>query len=212
MSKNKPSSVANKASIVAVMGSTGAGKSTYVKQSLARANPRRLIIWDPMREYNKLAMVGGVHTALNDLVAACEKNSKFRVTFRPSPDDKVRAQQFNVVCALAYALGDLTFVVEELRFVTTPSRAPLRWAECTLTGRHKGLRIIGTSQRPASIDKDFLSNATLIRTGLLTFPDDVKAVADCMQVSREDVAALLPLEWIEKDKQTGARRNGRITF
>jgi hypothetical protein len=117
--------------------------------------------------------------------------------FRPSAREDLRARQFDGFCALALAAGHLTLVVEELRFVTSPSRAPLKWAEVTMTGRHKGLRVIGTSQRPASIDKDFLGNATLIHTGRLVYPEDVRAVAKAMQVGEGEIAALQPLEWIE---------------
>ncbi len=136
----------------------------------------------------------------------------FSVVFRPSSDESLRARQFDLFCGAALAAGSLTLVVEELRFVTTPSRAPLRWAEVTMTGRHRGLRVIGTSQRPASIDKDFLGNATLIHTGRLVYPEDIRAVAKAMQVEEGAVAALQPLDWIEKDTQTGRRRSGRVTF
>ena len=46
-----------------------------------------------------------------------------------------------------------------------------------MTGRHKGLKVIGASQRPASIDKDFLGNCMAIHIGRLAYAEDVRAVA-----------------------------------
>lgn len=198
-------SVANKASIMAVLGSSGSGKSTFIKRTLSRGHTR-LLIWDPMREYE-----GQGVESLADLLAAL-KAKKFRLVFRPSADPAQRGKQFDLVCRAALAAGNLSLVVEELRFVTTPSRAPLGWAQACLTGRHRGLKVYGISQRPASIDKDFLGNCTSIRTGRLAYPEDVKAVCKVMGVPSSKVEVLRPLEWLEKDMATGKLTSGVLTF
>lgn len=196
---------ANKASIVAVLGASGSGKSTFIKRTISRGHPR-LLIWDPMVEYE-----GQYVDGLGDLLAGL-KLKRFRLVFRPTSDPARRAQQFDLFCRAALAAGNLTLVVEELRFVTTPSRAPLGWAQACLTGRHKGLRVIGASQRPASIDKDFLGNCTAIRTGRLAYPEDVKAVAKAAGIAPAKIEALKPLDWIEKDMATGKMTSGVLTF
>lgn len=199
-------SVKNSADIVAVMGDTGSGKSAWVKRRIAGA--RRLLIWDPMHEYGAH---GVVHDKLADVAAALGAKT-FALVFQPSADAKAMARQFDLFCRLALAAGNLTVLVEELRFVTTPSRSPLGWAQVNLTGRHKGLRVIGTSQRPASIDKDFLGSATLVHTGLLGYPEDVKAVAARMRIAPAEIDALAPLDWIEFNKTTKKITRGRLTF
>lgn len=200
----------NKANIVAVLGASGSGKSTFVKRAIEKAS--RLIVFDPMHEYGKLGRVTTTTADLLALMRAAGPRGPVRAIFQPCMDPKIRVQQFETVCAIAHAAGNLTLVAEELKFVTQPGRAPMRWAQVTLTGRHKGLRVIGTSQRPASIDKDFLGNATLIRTGCLTYPEDIRAVAKAMQVPEAEIAALKPLDWIEKEKSTGKKLSGRLTF
>jgi hypothetical protein len=196
---------ANNASIMAVLGSSGSGKSTFIKRTLSRGHPR-LLIWDPMGEYE-----GAVIAGTADLLAGL-KAKKFRLVFRPSPDPAKRVSQFDFVCRAALAAGHLTLVVEELRFVTTPSRAPLGWAQVCLTGRHRGLKVYGASQRPASIDKDFLGNCTAVRTGRLAYPEDAKAVCKVMGVPPGEIEKLKPLEWIEKDMATGKISSGVLTF
>ena len=81
-----------------------------------------------------------------------------------------------------------------------------------MTGRHKGLRLYGLSQRPASIDKDFLGNCTRVRTGRLAYPEDVKAVSKAMGGHAADIQALTPLHWLEKDMTTGKLTAGVLTF
>lgn len=196
---------ANKASIMAVLGASGSGKSTFIKRTISRGHPR-LLIWDPMQEYD-----GTLAASLADLIAGL-RVKKFRLVFRPSTDPAKRAAQFDIVCRAALAAGNLTFVAEELRFVTTPSRAPLGWSQVCLTGRHKGLKVIGASQRPASIDKDFLGNCTAVRTGRLAYPEDVKATCKAMGVPSSAVESLKPLEWVEKDMSTGRMTAGVLTF
>lgn len=196
--------VSNKAHIMAVLGSSGSGKSTFVKREISRGHPR-LLIWDPLAEY-----AGQATSKIQDVIEAIRK-PKFAVVFRPSTDPKVRQTQFDLICRAAMAAGNLTFVVEELRFVTTPSRAPLGWAQVCLQGRHKGLRVYGISQRPASIDKDFLGNCTRIRTGRLAYDEDRKAVAKAIG-NADRIAALKPLEWLECDMTSGKISSGTLKF
>lgn len=88
-------------------------------------------------------------------------------------------------------------VVEELRFVTTPSRAPEPWSLATMTGRDLDLRIIATSQRPASIDKDFLGNANTVWAGRMDYPEDAQAVAKRMRIGATEFDRLQDLDFIE---------------
>lgn len=162
-----------------------------------------------MHEYS---VHGKVYTSAAELVAALSGAKEFRAVFAADSDVKRRAQQFDLVCRLAMATGNLDFIAEELRFVTTPSRAPLGWAQVTLTGRHKGLRVIGSSQRPASIDKDFLGNCTKVHVGRLVYPEDVRAVSKATGITEADIGALKPLDWLEKDTTTGKITRGRLVF
>ncbi|MBZ0105535.1 MAG: hypothetical protein K8H84_07870 [Sulfuricella denitrificans] len=202
---------ANQASIIAVMGASGSGKSTYIKRTLRKPKPARLMIWDPMQEYAEFGQVFDSMSLMVDMLGKTGRG-KFAVVFQPAANEKARAKQFDVFCGIAMALGNLTLVAEELKFVTKPGSAPIRWSAVTMTGRHKGLRVIGASQRPASIDKDFLGNCTTIRTGRLAYPEDMKAVAKAMQVQESEIAALKPLEWIEKNMATGQKKAGKLTF
>lgn len=203
--------VKNNASILAVMGAPGSGKSSWIKQQLKKSKPPRLMIWDTMQEYSEFGQITGKPTELTQIVSAAGKKGRFAVVFHPSMDSKIRARQFDIFCKLALAAGNLTMLNEELKFVTKPGWAPLAWSQVNLTGRHKGLKIIGTSQRPASIDKDFLFNATFIHTGRL-LSDDITSVAKAMQIPESELEGLQPLQYVEKNMQTGQKSTGKVTF
>ena len=53
---------------------------------------------------------------------------------------------------------------------------------------------------------------TLIRTGRLAYPEDVRAVSKAMQVPEARIAEMKPLEWIEKNMQTDKVAAGKIRF
>ncbi len=203
------------ARIIAVMGASGSGKSAAIKQHLARHRPPRLLIWDPLQEYADYGVpVRSMHQAL-DVMATRRGRAKqrFGIVFWPHPRAKgTWPQAFSFFCRLALAAGNCTLVVEELALVTQPHRAPEGWSEACLTGRHRGLEIIAASQRPASVDKDFFSNASKVRTGRLNYAADVRTMAQVLDVTADEIRALQPLEWIERDMQTGAITRGRLEF
>lgn len=175
--------VSQAADIQAVLGASGTGKSHYVKGAIAK--DRRLLVWDIEDEYPDLPAL-----SLSQLPQAFAGRKPCRAKFICSADGSTRAREFDLFCRIAFAAGNLRLVAEELRFVTTASRAPDGWAAITLRGRKRGIRTIGTSQRPAQIDKDFLGNCTLIRCGALEYPEDRKAVAPILRASLDEIAAL----------------------
>jgi hypothetical protein len=198
---------ANDADVIAVIGATGSGKGVYIKNYELKKSEKRILFWDYMREYGPLSdlQTESITTALGTL-----KNARFRTAFRPSFEDKTRAKQFDLFCKAAVAVGDLRIVVEELSFVTSPSFAPGGWKMVTSIGRHKGLRVIGASQRPAQVDKAFWSNCTEIHCGFMLYEDDQKTMARALGVTLADIQALEPLEFIHKNVRTKEINFGRV--
>ena len=193
------------ASIIALLGDSGGGKSHYMKTRLAKEKPNRLAVWDFMREYK----CKDITESLGEFLDVITQDS-FQVAFRPSMDKKVRVKQFDIFCAAVYRVKKLTVVVEELRHVTSPSYAPGNWALITTTGRHKDITVYGTSQRPAHIDKDFFGNCTEIVTYGLTYPNDVDTVAASMgqrggSELNGKIAALGDYRFIHFDKLNGKK-------
>lgn len=198
---------ANEANVIAVIGATGSGKGVYIKNYELKKSDKRLLIWDYMQEY---AGFVDLSTASLQAVIQAMSAKTFRIAFKPSYDDKTRARQFDLFCKAAVAAGNLRLVVEELAFVTSPTHAPAGWKAVSSIGRHKGLRVIGASQRPAQVDKAFWSNCTEIHCGFLNFEADQKVMAQTLCVPVEAVQALEPLEYIHRNVRTKKNVQGKV--
>lgn len=200
----------NTAFIAAVIGASGSGKSAWIKQQLRQGRPARLLVWDPQAEYADFGQVYFDRAALlSDLLAA---KKGFRAVYQPGDRPSLYADRFGWLCKLSYGWGECALVVEELADVTRPSWAPDGWSIVCRKGRHRGLRVFGASQRPASVDKDFFGNATLVHCGRLNYEADLRTMGNVLCIAAAELQTLKPMEWIERDMATGATRKGLMRF
>jgi len=145
------------------------GKSYRMNQHMKKY--KRIMIWDVMSEYE------GTATASRAELVRIVSGKVFRVAYRPKFINGIK-DEFAFFCRLAFAAGSLVVVVEELNKVTSPNYAPPAWQDITSRGRHRRLIVFGSSQRPASVDKDAIGNATEIHVGRLRYKRDRVAIAE----------------------------------
>ena len=203
----------NTAKVTAIMGATGCGKTTALRALLAKPKRKRTIVWSPKEPIDNYAALYAGSVVVNSasevlrLVKAAGKGD-FHIVFRPRLNREIDQAQFGAVCKIAMAARNVTMVVDELHTVTRPSWAPDGWSELIMMGRGYGCEVFGLSQRPASIDKDFMSNASMVHTGRLAYVDDAKAVAKSLTVPWVDVMNLTGYQWIRRDILTGKVTRG----
>ena len=202
---------ARRADIVAVMGATGAGKSSAIVAKLAADPAPRLMVWDFKREYLSAGHCYSTTQPLYDRVAAAGPGP-FSVVFHPSFDVDQGRQQFDWFCKVAYAVGDLLVIADELHRVMLPGWSPEGWGMLVCLGRNRGVRVIAASQRPAGIEKGFWDQASVIRSGRLNGKASAQAVAGVLLVPWQDVVALPPLHWIQRSIYEPAIVRGRIEW
>lgn len=209
----------NRPSIRVYVGTTGAGKGVSVREYLAKTKPKRLLVWDPLGEYGfACKVVTGDVAAVGKALKAAGDTGPFSIAFWPGADSAKYADKFALFCRMAWSAGNAEVLVEELSDVTTASHAPQPWARMIRQGRHRGLRLVGCTQRPAKVDKDFLGNYTYVRVFMLGWPDDVSIMSKLVRAPFADVEALLTIEgpketviqYIERDKATGKTTSGTI--
>jgi hypothetical protein len=201
--------VGAKAHIEAVLGSSGSGKSHYVKGQIERQRPVRLIVFDPEDEWGDFGTRTGRVQDVAGGFEAAGQTGPCRTVFVPSPDPVMAVKQFDFICRVAFYAERCVFVVDELKSATTPSRSPFGWGMLSGCGRKRGINIYGLSQRSASIDKDFLGNCNFVRTGRLNYRVDAKAVADYVGASIEEIQNLPDYAWIMRNASTGAISRGQ---
>jgi len=204
-------SVANLAQCTAIMAQSGAGKSTIIKRRFAKTKPQRLAIWSPDEDLDNYSKLGCKVVRTIAELAKEMANKKFKVVYWPSMNAKKRQAEFTYFCKLVFAVGNLNCLVEELRFVTSASHSPEAWAMLSTRGRKKGIVLIGTSQRPTMVDKDFLGNCTEIIVGSLKYPQDRKACAMAMQVEQSTLNDLELLNFVRVSDYEGTS-NIKLTF
>lgn len=203
---------ANAANITAIMGASGSGKTSELRRRLAKRKRRRTLIWSPKEAIdNYAALYGGqvVNTAgqvLQLLKAAGA--GPVHIVFQPRLVRAVDEAQFDAVCKMAMLARNVTFIVDELHTVTRPAWAPDGWRKLVMMGRGYGAEVFGLSQRPASIDKDFLGNVSTVHVRRLSYEADAKACAAALGVPVREVSDLAGYAWLERDMHTGKVTRG----
>lgn len=201
------------AKVIGIMGATGCGKSWFLRKCLGRPARKRTLIWSPKEAIDRYAdMYPGTvvcKTASAVLLALKRAgNGPVHIVFVPTLNRKKDQALFGVVCKMAMAARNITVVAEEVHTVTMPSWAPDGWSELIMMGRGYGVEVFALSQRPASIDKDFFSNMSMLHVGRMNFDDDVKTCAKALRVPVNDVANLSGYQWIERDILSGKTSRG----
>lgn len=203
--------VTQAARIEAVLGASGSGKSAYIKAEIRARKPPRLLIYDPEGEYLAFGRAVSSLADVHSVLAQAGPAGKFKLIFRPHADPARAVKQFDFLCRMAFEAGNLLYIAEELADVTTPSRAPVGWSMMSRRGRKRGCHVIGASQRPANIDKNFLGNCTSVRSGRLLYEADARAVGAVLGVPFGDLLALESLHYVARKPPEPAVR-GVLTF
>jgi hypothetical protein len=205
--KVKPLSLnQSKAKVIAVFGARGTGKSAWIKKSREVSAAKRLIVWDYMHEYQSIA---SPVSTLGEVLQAM-RSKAWRVAYQV--DHTKQDAAFEFLTSAARTVGNCTFLAEELAFVTKANKAPPAWRQATLLGRHSGMTIIGASQRPASVDKDFIACADIIHCGRLANEPDAKAVATFLGCDWRELINLPDLHYIELDVTKRETTRGVLKF
>lgn len=156
----------------AVFGITGGGKTTLIKRMIAKCN--RLVVWDTMEDIgeqgdDKSRIRPVDHPEMLDAFSRAYKGHRhLRIAYQP--DRKRLVPAFDNFCEnVMAAQGDferhgkeLTVVVDELDRVfprAVPQEHP--FSELVRRGRHYGIRLIGATQFPTTVNSDFRRNCSI---------------------------------------------------
>lgn len=198
--------VTRAASIIVVCGSSGSGKSAWVKRRIATT--RRVLVWDVDDEYSEKGFYR--IASPEELVAELRVNKVGHFAFVPVGLGVKTS--FDFWARAAFAWGNCTAVAEELAGVTTPGKAPPGWHQLVSRGRKRGIEVIGVTQRPSESDKTIMGNATLIHCGMLAREQDRAYMAKELDVSADQVADIEPLQWIERRRGDKNITRGKLKF
>lgn len=178
--------------IILVIGKRGSGKSFLVKKMIAEE--RRLFVWDLMSEYNQGIVFGPEN--LREVAWFWRRfyYRDFRMIYRPIKPKTEILQ----IAELVYALGDITFVVEEIDSICTPWELPDPFSAIVQRGRHKNIQLIGVTPAPYGINRDLTRQAKEIYIFNTNEPRDIDYLRQLLGSEIEPkIAALEQYQYVK---------------
>lgn len=186
---------------ILVMGRRGCGKSFLAKR-LQEKWPRRVII-DSLGEYKKEKMRFTSFPDFADKMRDLkEKNTKeFTVVFQFDPESDLHEAIFDQILRLCYYHGDMQVVIEEIQLYCSPHFLPKWLKNCLLTGRHKKISLMFTTQRPGELNKTALSQCAHIFCGQILEGNDLRYVSSFLNEDSQRLSSLKKRRFLYKSDE-----------
>lgn len=164
---------------ITIIGKSGCGKSTLCQKLHESGFWRRVVVFDRMGEYDaddfSDVVSGFDHFA--DVIRRRHGDADFRILFRFKLESDSKDTEFNEALRVLFYLSNVLVVVEETWNFSTKNYLPKWYKEILLTGRHKNVSLISTSQRPAEVHKTVFSQSAHVFCGLMFETNDIKYLA-----------------------------------
>lgn len=208
---------ANNADLTAFIGSTGTGKSSGIKENIQKFDGDLILIWSALEDTDDYAgfVRGSVIRSLPELARAAATGKGAYVFWSKKSDRKDLEREFDKFCEIAYKsnpgheTGKVLVLAEELADVTKAGSSPMYWRKLATQGRHKGLKIIGATQRPQLVDKTFLNAATEVRCYRLNTANDAKVMADIVHRLPVEIVSLPKFHYFHRYTETAETVAGK---
>ena len=165
---------------ITIVGVSGCGKSTLCKKLHESGIWKRVVVFDRMAEYDQAGFDATVHSFQEycSQMKFRRQDPSFRILFRFDRESDGKGEIFNeALHVLLYAKNTLA-VVEETWNFSSKSYIPKWYQELNLAGRHDGVGLISTSQRPQTIHNVILSQSAHIFIGQVALKRDLEYLAD----------------------------------
>lgn len=181
---------AYKADHMFLCGTTGSGKSSFLRRLDALDQFQRTLLWDPDRDHSA-QHISNPAQFKSAVMRGIAENSRFRIAYVP---DKIDKESFEFFCAVYWAALDgrlrTACIVEELADVTGSGKAAGTWGQLSRKSRKYGGVIYSVSQRPAEIDKSILSQSPYKWCGQLETDAERKYLSGLLSVSPDELGQM----------------------
>lgn len=185
-----PGKMFNPTDCILIMGRRGCGK-THLSKRIQEIYPRRVII-DTLSEYKDQGQVVNSFTEFTNAIFDLKKENKkeFVLIYQFPLESPMNEAEFNQIMRICYYFGNIQIVLEEIQNHCSTQWLPHWLKNNLLVGRHQGLSLLFTSQRPGEVNKTIVSQCHHIFCGTLTDKNDINYVAGFLNQNSEKLSGL----------------------
>lgn len=162
---------------ITIFGMTGSGKSVLCRN--LQGYFKNVIVFDTLYEYSdNEGLVFNNFNQFCDYLIMTKNDEiipKLIIRFNPDIDEN---SEINNYLKMIYFRGDCTVVLEEVQNYASVYKIPKYLKQISLTGRHKKVNFITTTQRIAEIHKSLLSQAHHVFSGFTDNSLDLKTLSE----------------------------------
>jgi len=187
--------------VATILGQRGWGKSFLCKKAQEQFDRR--IVFDPMHEYppasGRTIVKSGPECVLAlKAVRQTAKNFEIVIQFDPEIPHESLERQFDELLRVIYYFGNVLVVVEEVQEYSHPHFLPHWLRKLLLTGRHKKIAMIFTSQRPGEVHKTILAQSHYKICGKIEEGNDLRYLANFFNAETPKLVHLEPRTFLCK--------------
>jgi dephospho-CoA kinase len=179
---------------ICIFGRRGSGKSTLCKNLQNLFNNK--FIFDTLYEYNESNTFRS-YTSFSQYVINTQKENNIKAVVQLDFESAKNNEIFDEFIKIIYHRTNATIVIEEVQNFANVHKIPDFLKQASLTGRHKNVNFITTTQRIAEIHKTLLSQAHHIFAGYTDSPNDLKTLKE-YGFSTDEIINLNNYEFIWK--------------
>lgn len=184
-----------KTDCILCLGRRGSGKS-FLAKIIQRIYPRK-VIFDTLEEYGDTdGIVVRSFDAFSKQIVTLAGLSRFTLIFKFSVESSDHALEFDQALRCLYYFEDIQIVIEEVQNFSSPHFLPHWLRQCLLTGRHRGISLLFTTQRPGELNKTILSQCAHIFAGPLHEKNDLNYVSSFLGVATARLTHLPPRRFL----------------
>lgn len=187
-----------------VIGFSGSGKTSWIRQKTASINPARIVAWDPDEDY-KLPRARTMAGFKKFLQKAGYGPIRCALTVDPTPENF--EEWARLVFCVAHCKAPMVVIAEEIADVTRIGKASPNWGQLCRKGRKYGVRLFAVSQRPQECDKTVFTQSRFKWCGILGSEDDRKYMSKVIDVPLSELSELRELEYFYRAGAETAEKN-----
>lgn len=178
-----------------VLGRRGSGKS-HLGKVVQSVYPRKIVL-DPMDEYPSEGAVFGFEEFSNKILEfKLNRISEFNLIIKFNPENENLENEFNEIMRILFIFGNCLIVIEEIQLFSHPHFIPHWLKQCLLLGRHRGIGLLFTTQRPGELHKTVLSQCAHIFAGQIFERNDINYISGFLGINAQKLINLKPREFI----------------